>query len=179
MFPLTTLLPASTSWHALSKTNEVRGKPCPTMTSSASEFNEPDVFPSNPAETQALVPEAMWGRMAVFATVLSTVFLSANALVCATWSHFFGVAGWGFWQAVPGALIVSFIGTTILGFRYSNPLLRAVYTLSATWLAALNYAFFASLACWFVDGLARLAGWPVPRFDIAAVLFGIALLTTA
>ncbi len=120
----------------------------------------------------------MWGRMIIFATVLSTVFLSANALVCATWSHFFGVTGWGFWQAIPGAIIVSFIGTTILGFRYSNPLLRAVYTLSATWLAVLNFAFFASVACWFVDGVARLAGWPLPRFEVAAVLFGIALLTT-
>ncbi|HSI14595.1 MAG TPA: metallophosphoesterase [Chthoniobacter sp.] len=148
------------------------------MTTSASEFTEPPAFSPAESESPSAIPERLQGRVLVMVTIMSTFLLSANALVCATLSHFFGLPGWSFWQAVPGSLAVAFIATTILGFRYSNPLLRTIYTVSATWLAALNYAFFASIACWLVDGAARLAGLNLPRFDIAVVLFAIALLTT-
>lgn len=150
----------------------------PLMTTSASEFNEPPAFSPAGSESSSAIPERMLGRLTIMVTIMSTVLLSANALVCSTLSNFFDIPGWSRWQILPAALAIAFIVTTILGFRYSNPLLRTIYTISATWLAALNYAFFASIACWIVDAAATLAGWTLPRFDIAVVLFGSALLTT-
>jgi uncharacterized protein len=117
-------------------------------------------------------------RIVRFVFIVSIVLLSANALVCATWSYFFGVPGWIAWQAVPGALAISFIPTTILRFRSNHPALRIVYALSASWLGALNFAFFAALVCWIVEIVALLFGWPLPRFQLAAVLFGLAAVTT-
>ncbi len=109
---------------------------------------------------------------------MSAILLGANALVCATWSFFFNVPGWLAWQAAPGLLALVFIPATILRFRSAHPALRVLYAVSAAWLGALNFAFFASLACWIADGAFLLAGRPAPRLEIAAILFGIALLFT-
>jgi len=114
-------------------------------------------------------------ELAVFGSIVSTILLSANALVCATWSYFFGLPGWIAWQALPGALAVVFIPATVLRFKYNHPLLRGIYALSAAWLGALNFAFFAALACWIVAGASWLTGWSLPRFSVATVLFNMAL----
>ncbi len=117
-------------------------------------------------------------RIVRFGSVVSTVLLSANALVCATWSDFFGLPGWIVWQALPGALALSFIPATIVRFRSNHPALRIVYALTASWLGALNFAFFAALACWIAEVVAWLLGWPLPRFPLAAILFGLAAVVT-
>src|SRR5882724_2547876 len=59
MFPLTTLFPASTSLHALKKTNEGNGKLFQSMTTTASDFNEPHAFPLAPAESHSQGPDPM------------------------------------------------------------------------------------------------------------------------
>ncbi|HWD20444.1 MAG TPA: metallophosphoesterase [Verrucomicrobiae bacterium] len=110
---------------------------------------------------------------------MSLILLSANAVVCATWSHFFHVPGWMVWQALPGALGVAFIPTTMLRFRSAHPALRLAYALLATWLGALNFVFFAAIACWVVAGIGWLIGRQLPRFQIAEILFGLAFLATA
>ncbi len=114
----------------------------------------------------------------MFGSIVMAIFLSANALVCATWSHFFGLPGWIAWQALPGGVAVAFIPATILRFRFSHPALRIVYAITATWVGALNFAFFAAVACWIGQGIAWLGGWPLLRFQLAAVLFGLAFLAT-
>jgi predicted MPP superfamily phosphohydrolase len=114
----------------------------------------------------------------VMAVIVSTILLMANGFVCATLSHFFGIAGWLIWQAIPGSLPIAFIATTIVGFRHSNPFQRIIYAVSATWLGALNFAFFAAVACWIFSLPDWLADWPVPRFSLAATVFGIALVIT-
>ncbi len=120
-------------------------------------------------------PEFTLRRLAVFGSIVSAILLSANAVVCATWSHFFGPSGWIAWQALPGAMAIVFIPATILRFRSAHPALRIVYALSATWVGTLNFAFFAAVACWVVEGAAWLSGWSLPRFDVAAIFFGLAL----
>jgi len=117
-------------------------------------------------------------EMIVFASVMAAIILSANAFVCATWGHFFGLRGWIVWQALPGVVALAFIAATILRFRVDHAALRIVYVLSAAWLGALNFAFFAAAGCWLVEGIAWLFGWPVPRFQLASVLFGLAFLAT-
>jgi predicted MPP superfamily phosphohydrolase len=114
----------------------------------------------------------------VMVVIVSVILLTVNGFVCATLSRFLGMPGWLIWQAIPGAVSIVFIAVTIVGFRYFNPFLRVVYAVSAAWLGVLNFAFFAAAACWIFSLPDRLAGWPVPPFDLAAALFGIALAVT-
>ncbi len=78
----------------------------------------------------------------------------------------------------PAGLALAFIPTTILRFRSNHPALRIVYALCASWLGALNFAFFAALACRTAEIAASLCGWPLPRFALAAILFGLAAVAT-
>jgi uncharacterized protein len=138
---------------------------------------EPAVLGTPSEQSEAVPAHFTLGRLVRFGSIISTILLSANALVCATWSHFFGLPGWVAWQALPGALAVAFIVTTILRFRTSHPVLTSVYALSAAWIGALNFAFFAAVGCWIVAGVCWLTGWSLPPFALAAVLFGFALLS--
>ncbi len=117
-------------------------------------------------------------EIAVFGSIGSAILLSANALVCATWSYFFGLPGWIAWQAVPGAWAVAFIAATILRFRSAHPAVTILYALSAAWVGALNFAFLAALGCWIVEGTWWLTGWSFPPAALATILFGIAFLAT-
>ena len=135
-----------------------------------------EVPASEPAT--AAPPEFPLARIIRFGSIVSAILLSANALVCATASHFFNLPGWLAWQVLPGLLAIAFIPATILRFRTSHPLLRVVYVVTSAWLGALNFAVFASLACWIAEGIFLLAGRPAPLFEIGATLFGLALLVT-
>ena len=117
-------------------------------------------------------------RIVRFGSIVSTILLLANALVCATWSYFFDLPGWIAWQALPGALAIAFIPATVLRFRFDHPALRIIYALCASWVGALNFAFFAAVACWMVEAFIRMTAGPLPRSSIAAVLFGAALVAT-
>ena len=126
----------------------------------------------------AALPDFTWRGIALVGFIASTVLLLANALFCGTWSYFFALPGWIAWQALPGVLAVAFIPASILRFRFDHPALRMVYAITSAWVGALNFAFFAAIACWVVDGIAWMANWPVSRFQIALVLFGLAFLAT-
>jgi len=110
--------------------------------------------------------------------IISSVLVAANAFVCWTWSHFSGTPGWRAWQVIPDVLVMAFISSSVIGFRYSSAPLRVVYRVSASWLGALNFAIFAAVGCWMMAGAFWLAGWPVQRFYIARFLFTAFLLTT-
>ncbi len=133
----------------------------------------------SPAEQPIAAPPVFpLKRMIRFGSIVATILLSANALVCATVSCFFGLPGWIGWQAVPGAVAVVFIPATVLRFKYNHPALRIVYAVSAAWVGALNFTFFAAAGCWIAEAIVWLTAWTLPRFSIAAVLFGVALVTT-
>ncbi|HEX4263041.1 MAG TPA: metallophosphoesterase [Verrucomicrobiae bacterium] len=136
-------------------------------------------FPAEPTESTPASPRVESRRIGVFVAIVLTILLSANAFVCATWSHFFGMPGWLWWQFIPGSLAMAFILSTIAGFRSANPLIPVIYTVSASWLGVLNFAFFAAVGCWVVDSAAWVIGSPLPPFHIAAVLFGVAFLAAA
>ncbi len=118
-------------------------------------------------------------EMVLFGSIASAILLSANALVCATWGYFFDLPGWIAWQAVPGGLAVAFIAASFLRFRSTHPALRIVYALTSAWLGGLNFAVFAAIACWSIDGLSVRLDWEVPRVPLATILFGLAFLATA
>jgi hypothetical protein len=100
----------------------------------------PDVEEAHVSSAISKPPEGAsaftWSEIARFGTIVSSILLTANAMVCATWSYFFGVSGWVAWQALPGAMAIVFIPATILRFRSTHPALKVVYALSAMWLGA-------------------------------------------
>lgn len=117
-----------------------------------------------------------------FILSIQLVLFLAHALVFATWTSFWGADAFG---GVSGLAViftllsVSFVGASLLAFRYNNIAVRALYTVAAAWLGILNYCFLASLVCWIVYAGVRLAGLRWLSRDLAAVLFGVAFLTAA
>src|SRR5271170_5430228 len=126
-----------------------------TMTAPLPHAEEEQVMPID--SKQSTVPSDFTARrIAVFGSIVATILLLANALVCATWSYFFGLPGWLAWQALPSALAVAFIPATILRFRFNHPTLKIVYVITSVWVGALNFAFFAAATCWIVEIVVRM-----------------------
>ena len=75
---------------------------------------------------------------------------------------------------VLGILSASFIAANVLGMRYYNAATRVYYTLSASWIGAFCYLFFASVAYGILVGIA-------PKFSNAEATeyAGIALFAAA
>jgi predicted MPP superfamily phosphohydrolase len=149
------------------------------MTAPAPEIEKSRAIPGTTSESDSRHPGFTFRRMTRFILIVSIILLSVNAFVSATVGYFFGEPDWLLWQLIPAVLPVGFILTAILGFRFSNPLLRFIYGLSASWLGFLNFAFFAAASCWIIAGIAWLIGRPLPRVELASVLFGAAILAAA
>jgi predicted MPP superfamily phosphohydrolase len=117
-------------------------------------------------------------RFFVFVIVFFSIVLGANAFVAVTWSSFLGSpSAWRF-QLISAPFALAFVAATIIGFRHTGLPLRIVYGISATWLGALNYFFFAAGACWMVAGLFHLIGLPVPAREIGLDCFIVSLVAT-
>src|SRR5690349_11216942 len=89
----------------------------------------------------------MRARIAIFLTIIQAILFAAHWFVYDTWMDFTGAADPA---DVPAAKVVvfllstSFVITSLLAFRYSNTLIRILYTLSAVWLGMLSFFFFAA-----------------------------------
>ncbi|MGH9741126.1 MAG: metallophosphoesterase [Candidatus Acidiferrum sp.] len=103
-------------------------------------------------------------------------------------THFFLYETWAF-SSGPGStagalwlklslafLSVSFIGASLLSFRYTNPALRVLYRAAAVWLGLLSFLFLAAASSWIVFGIARLAGLGWSFHPIVEIFFAAALL---
>jgi uncharacterized protein len=123
----------------------------------------------------------MRSRLAVFVASVQLVLLLGHLFLYQTWTFFWqppDPPGISSLQLTLGILSVSFVAASLLAFRYSNVFIRALYTLSAIWVGALSFLFFAALACWVIYGGARLVGWNVDTRVLAAFIFGIAALVS-
>ena len=114
-----------------------------------------------------------------FIAVFQSVLILIHFFLYETWT--FSLAGddppLAFWlKAAMGLLSVSFLATSLLAFRYTNALLRAVYRVAAAWLGCLSFLFFAACVSWMVFGIVRLGGMNVNFHRIVEVLFGGAVV---
>jgi hypothetical protein len=112
-----------------------------------------------------------------FITVIQSILFFGHFVLYETWT--FSSAG----RVVPGAfavkivagiLSVSFIATSLLAFRYTNPAVRVAYRASAIWLGLLSFLFLAAVGVWIIFGVARMAGLNVNFHRMVEVLFGAA-----
>src|SRR2546425_4362363 len=114
-----------------------------------------------------------------FIAVIQSVLFLTHFLLFQTWA--FSPAGSALhgtlWiKLVIGFLSVSFIGASLLAFRYTNAALRAFYRAAAVWLGLFSFLFVAAASSWIIFGVARLAGLEVNFHRIVELLFGIAIL---
>src|SRR5262249_14043882 len=120
--------------------------------------------------------------IAVIATIFQSVMLAAHWLVYETWRLFWGPTDVGARLALATSFAIlsfSFLGTTLLAFRYNNFLVRTFYRIAAIWLGALNYLFLATILSWLVYGIAFAVGSTIPSRWIASAFFGAAALISA
>lgn len=128
------------------------------------------------ARTEEAAPSndgLMPGRMIVFVGVFSLILLLATVFVSITFRHFAGLSGWES-LVLPPLVTLGFVPAMLLGFRRRHPLISALYRVSATALAFLNFALIASIGCWLV---ALLPISPEPR-SLAFALYGLAAAVT-
>jgi uncharacterized protein len=75
-----------------------------------------------------------------------------------------------------GLLSVSLVLTSFLAFRYSNLLVRCLYTVAASWLGILYLLILASILCWIFYGLGKLFHISLDRKILIEILIGMALI---
>ena len=117
--------------------------------------------------------------IAGFVLIIQAILILIHIALYATWTFFWGAptsTGSPALPAVLGVLSISFVASSLAAHRYFNPVVRAVYTISAVWLGFVNFLFLAAIASWIVYGVPLLFGVTLDRRAIAAACFGLGLL---
>jgi uncharacterized protein len=114
-----------------------------------------------------------------FAGVVQFILFLTHFFIYETWTFAApGNEAKALWFKVTvGILSVSFLGTSLLAFRYTNPILRTLYRIAAVWLGIVSFLFFAAGASWVVFGATRLAGVSVDFHEVVKVLYAVAVLS--
>ena len=128
----------------------------------------------------------------VFLTLFQTILIVVHGFLFLTWVYFWaphvqGGAGpydvrpLSHWRLLVGlgVLSVSFLATSIIGFRLTNVALRFAYRITAVWLGFVNYAFFSSVLCWLIYWGLRLGGARIERHSFALSFLGLGVAVTA
>ncbi len=110
-----------------------------------------------------------------FIAVIQFVLFLAHFLIYKTLTFAVGGGGSTALKLVLGFLSISFIGSSLLAFRYTNTVVRVLYKASAIWLGLLSFVFLATLLCWFILGTALVAGLSINFHHLVEALFGVAL----
>jgi uncharacterized protein len=130
-------------------------------------------------------------RLIVFLAVFQTVLFLVHDFLFFTWIYFWapripGESSYsdaGFLNhprllAAMAILSVSFLVTSLVGFRLTNMVLRFFYRITAVWLGFVNYAFFSAVACWVSYLTLRLTGGSPERHYFALGFLGLAAAVT-
>src|SRR3984957_5616093 len=117
-------------------------------------------------------------RFIGFIVITQLVLLLIHLFLYETWTFASPEGGaTAFWiKLVVGFLSVSFVATTLLAHRYTNPVLRAFYRVAAIWLGLLTFLFFAAILAWVIFGAVRIAGFGLNFHRTVEVMYGIAIV---
>jgi len=117
----------------------------------------------------------------LFVSIVQSILFLAHWFLYRTLVCFLGVVAPGkllTLRAVLGVLSVSFVLTSFLAFRYSNFLVRSLYTTAASWLGILYLLILVSILCWILYGLAKIFHLPLDQKLLIEILMGLALLAS-
>jgi predicted MPP superfamily phosphohydrolase len=127
-------------------------------------------------------------RLVIFLTVFQALLILVHGFLFSTWDYFWYRSSTAGSDVGPlshprllvalAILSVSFLLTSIIGFRSTNPVLRFFYRIAAVWLGFVNYAFFSAVLCWASYLAARMAGLQTDRRNLAIMFLTIAIVAT-
>src|SRR4030042_5644011 len=118
-------------------------------------------------------------RFVLFISIVQSILFLGHWFSYRTLVRFLGVASPAkllTLKVILGLLSVSLVLTSFLAFRYSNFLVRCLYTTAASWLGILYLLILASTLCWIFYGLAKLVHLPLDQKILIEILIGIALV---
>jgi uncharacterized protein len=131
-------------------------------------------------------------RFIIFLSVFQTVLILVHGVLFLTWVYFldppiqgdanaYDFSPLNHWRLLIALAIlsVSFLVTSIIGFRLTNMVLRFVYRITAVWLGYVNYAFFSSVLCWLLYLALRVGGARIERHYFAWGFLGLSIAVTA
>src|SRR6516164_1104202 len=112
-----------------------------------------------------------------FIAVVQAILCLAHLVLYETWTFSLtGVQTTGpLWlKMLLGILSVGFLAASLLAWRYTGRVVRAIYKVAAVWLGLLSFLLVAAACSWIAFGAARLAGLH-PNFHLVVeLLFGTA-----
>ena len=117
-------------------------------------------------------------RFVLFISIVQSILFLGHWFLYRTLVRFFGVTSPAKLLTLKmalGLLSVSLVLTSFLAFRYSNVLVRCLYTTAASWLGILYLFILAFALCWIFYGLARFVHFPLDQKMLMEILIGIAL----
>jgi predicted MPP superfamily phosphohydrolase len=120
-------------------------------------------------------------RFVLFIGIVQSILFLGHWFLYRTLVRFFAVAGPAKLLTLKvslGLLSVSLVLTSLLAFRYSNLLVRLLYTASASWLGILYLFILASILSWIFYGLSKLFHLPLDQKILIEILMGIALMAS-
>jgi predicted MPP superfamily phosphohydrolase len=122
----------------------------------------------------------------IFLTVVQSILFLGHWFVYETWTHFLRPPGQIAKSAgVPALAIafailsVTFVTASLLAQRYSQPVVRLYYKMSAVWLGFFSFAFLAACASWILYRASILLRLHWQPQHIAFALFGFAVAASA
>jgi predicted MPP superfamily phosphohydrolase len=117
-------------------------------------------------------------RFAGFLSVFQSVLFLGHFFLFETLIYAWGPSRFGTqllgWSLA--LLSISFLGASLLGFKYYNVVVRTLYKIGAVWLGTFNYLFLAGISWWVIFGALSLDNAHFSPREVAAALFGLALI---
>ena len=115
--------------------------------------------------------------MVAFIVVVQAILFLAHFILYETWTFSTpdsGTAGELWLKVLLGILSLSFLGASLLAWRYTGAAVQAIYKVAAVWLGLLSFLSIAAALSWIAFGVARVAGWHANFHATVEVLFGAA-----
>jgi len=120
-------------------------------------------------------------RFILFVSIIQSILLLGHWFLYRTLLRFLGLENPSILLALRVAmalLSVSLVATSFLAYRYSNLLVRLLYTSAASWVGIFYLLILAAILTWVLFGLARLFHFPIDRRVLIEILIGMALATS-
>jgi uncharacterized protein len=117
----------------------------------------------------------------VVIALLQGLLLAAHWFIYRTFVVFLGPFSAPATLALRAALLLlafSFLGASLLGYRFTNPMVRVFYTIASVWLGFFSFLLWAACLCWLAGWALALAGLSADRPLAAIVFFSLAVLTS-
>ena len=120
-------------------------------------------------------------RLILFIGIVQSILFLGHWFLYRTLVRFLGLASPArllTLKVALGLLSISLVLTSFLAFRYSNLLVRMLYTAAASWLGIVYFFILAAILSWILYGLAKLFHFPLDRKILIEILIGIALMAS-